>query len=51
MEYVQIAEALLKVVLGLIDRQTAKATLDRVAVQMANEAADKAEREKFTSEH
>ena len=43
----QIVEGLLTLVLKLVDRTTAKQSLDRLAVRLANAAADEAERLKF----
>lgn len=42
-----IVDALLTLVLKLVDRQTAKQQLDRLAVRLANMAADEAEKLKF----
>ena len=47
MPVAQIVDALLTLVLGLVDRAEAKSQLDRIAVRLANAAADEAERLKF----
>lgn len=42
-----IVDALLTLVLQLVDRSTAKSQLDRLAVRLANAAADEIEKAKF----
>lgn len=42
-----VVEALVTVLLALVDRETAKKELDRVAVKLANRSADLAEDLKF----
>lgn len=50
MDPVELAVDLLKVVISLIGLEQTKQTLDRVAVEMANLAADELEDAKFGKE-
>lgn len=43
----EVAVALLRLVLHLVDHETAKSLLDQEAVEQANEEADELERSKF----
>lgn len=47
MDVITVVGALLEVVLKLVDRETAKKTLDQLDVRLANLAADEAEKAKF----
>lgn len=47
MDTVELVEDILRAVVGLIGADQAKASLDKVAVEMANLAADELEDQKF----
>lgn len=42
-----LAELVLKILLGLVDHETAKARIDALKIQEANRMADKIEEERF----
>ncbi len=48
MNPILVVEALLRIVLQLVDRGTAKTTLDRLAVAQANADADEVEKRRFS---